>query len=156
MAENSTANPETAVRPVATVMPVIGKDGKLLGVTLNGITCVRNDDTEWSDFADLILNRIITLPRDTESDPAKRMLKADDERLKRLTSPVTIIELSVATIICCMCGACDLQQWGIPVSSESAQIVANDFAGECGAVPACRECFSKHEAGEFVGEYPKY
>jgi len=55
-----------------------------------------------------------------------------------------------------MCGVETPTRWGLPVDSETAQIVANDFEGEWGGIPACRECWERHERGEFVGEYPKF
>lgn len=59
-------------------------------------------------------------------------------------------------ITCCLCGQPDEHRWGIPVDSETALVVANDFQGDWGCKPACRHCYAKHEKGAFVGTYPKY
>ena len=67
-----------------------------------------------------------------------------------------VIYLQYPTIQCCICGQCDVSRWGIPVDSNDGMIVANDFEGEWGGKPACRECWAKHEAGEFVGTYPRF
>lgn len=69
---------------------------------------------------------------------------------------VTVINLSVRTAQCSVCGREDLSQWGLPVSSETGEIVANDYPGDWGGIPACRECWLAHESGAFVGTYPKF
>ena len=69
---------------------------------------------------------------------------------------VTIIDLWPIEVKCCICGAVVLGKFGIPVDSETAEIVANDFEGEWGCVPACKACHDRHAEGEFVGEYPKF
>ncbi len=70
--------------------------------------------------------------------------------------PYLVIELDTEPITCSVCGREDWQQWGLPVSSETGEIVANDYPGEWGGIPACRECWAKHEAGAFVGQYPRF
>ena len=60
-----------------------------------------------------------------------------------------------AAVACCICGREDSNRWGIPVNSETAQVVANDFSGDWGCRPACQSCHDRHAAGEFVGTYPK-
>lgn len=72
----------------ATVMPVIGSDGKLLGVTLNGVTCVRRKNDDLAEFAESILWRIVSLPRDTKSKVAKNLIKSDRARIKKLSIPL--------------------------------------------------------------------
>jgi hypothetical protein len=57
---------------------------------------------------------------------------------------------------CCMCGQPALNRWGIPVDSETALIVGNDFQGEWGSKGCCESCYNRHQAGEFVGEYPRF
>ena len=52
-----------------------------------------------------------------------------------------------ATIECCICGATDINQWGLPFDSETAELVSNDFHGDWGCKPACRECHGKHAKG---------
>ena len=69
---------------------------------------------------------------------------------------IDVIDLSPRFSQCSMCGVETPTRWGLPVDSETAQIVANDFKGEWGGIPACRECWERHEQGEFVGEYPKF
>jgi len=65
----------------ATIQPVIGSDGMLLGVTLNGITCVRPENMEWDCWAGSLLMRIISCPRDSDSDVARALIAADNKRL---------------------------------------------------------------------------
>jgi hypothetical protein len=69
---------------------------------------------------------------------------------------VAIIDLYPATITCCICGKIELNRWGVPVSAETALICANDFDGDWGTKPACKECWEKHDAGHFIGHDPKY
>lgn len=71
-------------------------------------------------------------------------------------APVLVIDLYPPCIYCAVCGAHDLSRWGIPVSSETAQIISNDSDEDWGGVPACESCWERHAAGEFVGEYPRY
>lgn len=67
-----------------------------------------------------------------------------------------VIYLQYPTAQCCVCGEWDVSQWGVPVDSVSGEIVANEFEGEWGGVPVCRECYAKHESGDFVGTYPRF
>lgn len=68
----------------ATVQPIIGRDGKLLGVTLNGVTCVRPENVEWDTWAESLLVRVLTLPRDSVSPNAVALIEADGKRLNEL------------------------------------------------------------------------
>jgi hypothetical protein len=55
-----------------------------------------------------------------------------------------------------MCGEDTPSKWGLPICSEDGTIVANDYEGEWGGIPACESCWAKHEKGAFVGEWPKF
>jgi hypothetical protein len=67
-----------------------------------------------------------------------------------------VIHLQYPMATCCICGNDDLLRWGVPIDTETALIVANDFEGDWAAKPACRECWSKHDAGQFVGHDPAF
>ena len=67
-----------------------------------------------------------------------------------------LIDMQEPWAKCSMCGVDTPSRWGIPVSSETAEIIANDSNESWGAIPACQSCFEKHSAGEFVGCYPRY
>ena len=67
-----------------------------------------------------------------------------------------VIDLSVPTITCCVCGDVDLNRWGIPIDSETALICGNDFTGEWGVKPACRRCYEVHDNGGLVGHDPAF
>ena len=69
---------------------------------------------------------------------------------------VVVIDLYPPMAICCVCGKWDLSKWGVPVSAETALIVANDFEGDWGGKPACEDCWRKHDAGGLVGVDPKF
>ena len=72
---------------------------------------------------------------------------------------IPVIELwhpGNSEVTCCMCGQEDLNRWGIPVDSETALIVGNDFEGDWGSKPVCEACYNRHQAGEFVGEDTRY
>ena len=73
-----------------TIQPVIGRDGKLLGVTLNGITCVRPDDLSWDEWAGSLLMRIVTYPRDDTSDVALALIAEDSERIHRVLETIPL------------------------------------------------------------------
>jgi hypothetical protein len=49
---------------------------------------------------------------------------------------------------CSVCGTETPVGWGLPV--WNGFIVANDWPGEWGGVPACQSCWAKHERGELV------
>ena len=69
----------------ASIMPIIGKDGKLLGVTIGGITLERpEDNSSLGFFAETVLEKIITLPRDIESQKAKYLIEKDNDRIVEL------------------------------------------------------------------------
>lgn len=68
----------------------------------------------------------------------------------------TVVDMWVPTVNCCICNAESENRWGIPVDSETAEITSNESDRDWGAVPACRECFERHERGEFVGTYPRF
>lgn len=59
-------------------------------------------------------------------------------------------------IVCCICGEMDLCRWGIPVSSETGLIIANDSEEDWGSKPACESCWKRHESGEFVGQDTRF
>lgn len=67
-----------------------------------------------------------------------------------------IIDLWPIWVTCCICGRHCPSTHGVPIDSETAEIVANDFEGEWGGNPACEECHDRHAQGEFVGTYPKF
>lgn len=67
-----------------------------------------------------------------------------------------IIYLQYPTATCCICGKDDLSRWGVPIDTETALICANDYEGDWAAKPACRECWAKHDAGQFVGHDPAF
>ena len=69
---------------------------------------------------------------------------------------ITIIELQTFETQCCMCGKRTQSRYGIPVDSETGEIVANDSERSWGGVPACKECHDAHATGAFVGSHPKY
>lgn len=73
---------------------------------------------------------------------------------------VNIIDLNFEyrqdSITCRLCGRMCDPGHGVPVDSETAQVVGNDFQGEWGGIPCCPRCYDRHQAGEFVGEYPKF
>lgn len=71
-------------------------------------------------------------------------------------NPVSIIDLYSQWTQCCICGIDCPSTHGIPVDSETAEIVSNDFDGDWGGKPACESCHDRHAAGEFVGMYPRY
>jgi hypothetical protein len=66
-----------------------------------------------------------------------------------------VIYLQYPTARCCICGEWDVSQWGVPVD-DIGLIVANDYEGEWGGVPACKKCWQEHELGMHVGTYPRY
>lgn len=74
----------------AKVMPVRGGDGKLLGVSVNGIVHVRsNADDNWDMLATSVLNHISALAVcDDESATAKLLLEKDASRLASLHTEI--------------------------------------------------------------------
>ena len=72
-----------------------------------------------------------------------------------LTEPL-VIYLQYPVVQCCVCGEDAPSCWGIPVDSDNGLIVANDFDGEWGGMPACKSCWQRHENGEFVGTWPRF
>jgi len=69
---------------------------------------------------------------------------------------VLVIHLECPTATCCICGQHDVSRWSVPISADTALIVANDYAGDWGAKPACRVCWQKHDEGQFVGHDPAF
>lgn len=67
-----------------------------------------------------------------------------------------VISMQSRMARCAVCGGADFHGWGIPVDAATGEVVANDFAGDWCGKPACRECFARHAAGEFIGDFPKY
>ena len=66
-----------------------------------------------------------------------------------MVSEIIHIQYHVAT--CCICGKDDASRWGVPIATDTALIVSNDYAGEYTSKPACRVCWQKHGEGKFVG-----
>lgn len=64
---------------------------------------------------------------------------------------VEVINLSARWTDCTVCGEETPAAWGLPV--WNGLIVANDWPGEWGGVPACEACWEQHERGELV-EHP--
>ena len=69
---------------------------------------------------------------------------------------VLVIDFNCQTIICCICGNVDLNKWAVPISAETALICPNDYQGNWGCKPVCRECWEKHDAGQFIGHDPAF
>lgn len=67
-----------------------------------------------------------------------------------------VIDLQCQVATCCICGEVDLSKCGVPIDMDTALICANDFEGDWAAKPACRECWSKHDAGQIVGHDPAF
>lgn len=65
-----------------------------------------------------------------------------------LGNPVVVIDLNARWADCHVCGDPTPCQWGLPV--WNGFIVANDWPGTWGGVPACYSCWEKHERGELV------
>lgn len=42
-------------------------------------------------------------------------------------------------------GECEVG-YGLPINTN-AELVSNEYQGEWGGVPSCKECFDKHAAG---------
>lgn len=62
-------------------------------------------------------------------------------------SDVLVIDLFPVwneTVTCCLCGVDCPNTHGLPFDSETGELVSNDFAGDWGAKPACRECHDRH------------
>lgn len=71
----------------------------------------------------------------------------------------TIIDIYppyLAEIKCCVCGTETINKWGLPVSSDTVEIVANDYNGEWGMRSACYNCWKDHDNGLLVGITPKF
>jgi hypothetical protein len=73
-----------------------------------------------------------------------------------MAKDVIVIDLYPPMAQCCICGEWDLSKWGVPVDAEAGAIVANDYEGDWGGKPACEKCWREHEAGAFVGTYPRF
>lgn len=69
---------------------------------------------------------------------------------------VTVIDLYPLMVTCCICGTSDYSRWSVPIDEQTALICANDFDGDWCAKPACRECWQKHDDGQFVGHEPRW
>lgn len=68
---------------------------------------------------------------------------------------ILLIDMQSGGDTCCVCGKEDLPKWGIPVGTDG-RIISNESVDEWAGKPACRDCWKRHEAGEFVGQYPSY
>lgn len=62
--------------------------------------------------------------------------------------PVVIVDLSAHWADCHVCGEPTPCRWGLPV--WNGFIVANDWPGDWGGVPACQSCWARHERGELA------
>jgi hypothetical protein len=58
-----------------------------------------------------------------------------------MSKEALIIDLFPPMIRCSIAGKDDFQKFGIPVDSESAEIVDNDFEGDWGGIPVCEQCY---------------
>lgn len=47
----------------------------------------------------------------------------------------------------------DLSRWGVPVAADTALIVANENGAQN---QRAKDCWKKHEAGEFIDHDPAY
>lgn len=61
---------------------------------------------------------------------------------------MVVINMQEPWTECTVCGADTLEGWGLPI--WNGLIVANDWPGEWGGVPACESCWERHERGELV------
>lgn len=64
---------------------------------------------------------------------------------------MVVIDLNERWADCHICGEPTPSRWGVPV--WNGEIVANDWPGEWGGVPACEKCWAEHERGMHV-QYP--
>jgi hypothetical protein len=62
--------------------------------------------------------------------------------------PYLAIDMQESWTECIVCGAETPARRGLP--AWNGMIVANDWPGEWGAVPACEPCWGRHERGELV------
>lgn len=69
---------------------------------------------------------------------------------------IYVIDLNERRTDCTACGAETPARWGLPV--WEGFVVANDWPGPWGGVPACESCWERHERGELVevpaSDYP--
>lgn len=65
------------------------------------------------------------------------------------TDQIRVIDLWPEWTKCHRCGKDTLHKWGLPVDCDTGNIVPTWFEGEpgltCGGVPACRECYERHQ-----------
>lgn len=59
---------------------------------------------------------------------------------------VVIIDLYPPWADCWVCGEPTPYKWGLAVNAY-AELVANDYEGEWGGVPACQDCYEGHAQG---------
>lgn len=71
------------------VAAIHGTDGRCLGLSFDDGSHIDRDDYEsWQSFlADFALIVMTRIPNDKESEPAKRMIEKDNNRLGELLSP---------------------------------------------------------------------
>lgn len=70
--------------------------------------------------------------------------------MSRASQPITVINMNERWTDCHICGEPTLAKWGVPTWNGS--IVANDWPGDWGGVPACEKCWEEHERGLHVEE----
>lgn len=86
----------------------------------------------------------------------KRAHPGKCQEAKSSLGSVNVIDLQCPMATCCICGEVDVSFWGVPIDTETALICANDYDGDWAAKPACKQCWEKHDAGQFVGHDPAY
>lgn len=62
-----------------------------------------------------------------------------------------VIRMQSHEVSCSICGQETPHRWGVP--TVNGDIVSNDFPEDLwgqygGGMPACKECYAKHQAGE--------
>lgn len=95
----------------------------------------------------------------TDLTEAKRQAAARPVSFYERERAAGVINLQIPMATCCICGEADISSWGVPIAGDGEMvglIVPNDYEGEWAAAPACRDCWLKHENGEFNGHDPAY
>ena len=60
---------------------------------------------------------------------------------------VNVVELFPPWVECWACGEPTPSKWGLPIRIDTVELTSNDYEGDWGGVPACRECFEGHAQG---------
>lgn len=68
---------------------------------------------------------------------------------------IEVVELWPRWAECWACGADTPCHWGLPIDT-CAVLVPNDYEGEWGGVPACRECYEAHAQGILTADTLAY